>query len=104
RGRVRELAADLPRPGWVVAAAEPVTDLDTTAADMLIDLHRSLAGRGISLVFAELKDPVRHKFATYAPPDKFAAVRFFPTVESAVSTIQRESGAAWHRPPADARQ
>ena len=42
-------------------AAEPITDVDTTAADMLEELDKDLNRRGISLVFAELKDPVREK-------------------------------------------
>ena len=43
-----------PRPRWIVIAAEPMTDVDTTAADMLVDLDEELNARGIFLVFAEL--------------------------------------------------
>ena len=46
-------------PRWIVIAAEPITDVDTTAADMLDDLDEELNAAGTSLVFAELKDPVR---------------------------------------------
>ena len=46
---------------WIVVAAEPITDVDTTAADMLEDLDEALNARGISLVFAEMKDPVREQ-------------------------------------------
>ena len=46
-------------------AAEPITDVDTTAADMLEDLDQALNDRGISLVFAEMKDPVRRKIERY---------------------------------------
>src|SRR3954452_5706891 len=35
RDQIRRLAADDPRPRWIVIAAEPITDVDTTAADML---------------------------------------------------------------------
>jgi high affinity sulfate transporter 1 len=38
REQVRELAVTQPRPRWIVVAAEPITDVDTTAADMLEDL------------------------------------------------------------------
>ena len=38
RQQVRELAAAEPPPRWIVVAAEPITDVDTTAADMLEDL------------------------------------------------------------------
>ena len=48
-----------PPPSWIVVAAEPITDVDTTAADMLEDLDRAINAAGVSLVFAEMKDPVR---------------------------------------------
>ena len=35
RDEVRRLAGAEPRPHWIVVAAEPITDVDTTAADML---------------------------------------------------------------------
>src|SRR5437868_6487948 len=59
RDRIRGLAAADRRPQWILLAAEPITDIDTTAADMLADLDEELNAKGISLVFAELKDPVR---------------------------------------------
>lgn len=42
-------------------SAEPITDMDSTAADVLADLDEALNADGISLVFAEPKDPVRRK-------------------------------------------
>ena len=42
-----------------------MTDVDTTAADMLAELDTWLNERGVSLVFAELKDPVREKIERY---------------------------------------
>ncbi|MGF6483708.1 MFS superfamily sulfate permease-like transporter [Paraburkholderia sp. JPY419] len=47
-----------PEPArWIVIAAEPVTDIDLTAADVLERLHGELAGRQLKLCFAELKGP-----------------------------------------------
>jgi len=65
RRQVERLAQAGPPPGWIVIAAEPVTDVDTTASDMLEDLDQALNSRGISLVFAELQDPVRDKIERY---------------------------------------
>jgi MFS superfamily sulfate permease-like transporter len=65
RDRIRRLAAAEPRPRWIVVAAEPITDIDTTAADMLEDLDEELNAQGIQLVFAELKSPVRDKIDRY---------------------------------------
>ena len=38
-------------------AAEPITDVDTTAADMLVQLDEELNAAGTYLVFAEPYDP-----------------------------------------------
>ena len=63
RTEVREFAQADPPPRWIIVAAEPMTDVDTTAADMLEELDRELEAAGINLVFAEMKDAVRQKIA-----------------------------------------
>src|ERR1700742_3277598 len=60
RDEIRRLANADPKPTWILIAAEPVTDVDTTASDVLEDLDEALNAQHTSLVFAELKDPVRH--------------------------------------------
>ena len=65
REQVRALASAEPTPTWIIVAAEPITDVDTTASDMLEDLDEALNSKGISLVFAEMKDPVRRKIERY---------------------------------------
>ena len=65
REQIRRSRRAEPPPIWIVVAAEPITDVDTTAADMLEDLDEALNARGISLVFAEMKDPVRDKIDRY---------------------------------------
>src|SRR5512132_2209475 len=58
--RLRGAAASSPTPvRWVVVAAEPVTDLDTTAADVLQELDEELSAEGVDLRFAEMKGPVK---------------------------------------------
>ena len=42
----------------VILAAEPITDIDTTAIDELVELDDYLAVHGIRLLFAEMKGPV----------------------------------------------
>ena len=50
---------------WLVVAAEPVTSVDVTAADMLAELDETLHAAGIELCFAEMKDPVKDKLKRF---------------------------------------
>lgn len=67
----------------VVVAAEPVTSVDVTSADMLSELSSVLRERGIALHFAEMKDPVRDKLKRFELMEAFGG-KFHPTVGSAV--------------------
>jgi MFS superfamily sulfate permease-like transporter len=100
REQVLALAATEPRPVWILVAAEPVTDIDTTAADMLHDLDKTLNAQGISLVFAELKDPVRARVDRYELTDTIDPDHFYPTLTAAVDAFREKTGARWA--PADA--
>jgi high affinity sulfate transporter 1 len=99
REQIRRLARADPRPSWIIVASEPITDVDTTAADMLRDLDEGLNAQGISLVFAEMKDPVRREIDQYELTDTISPHHFFPTVGAAVAAFQAETGAQWR--PAD---
>ncbi|WP_373979399.1 sulfate permease [Achromobacter sp. JD417] len=68
----------------VVVAAEPVTSVDVTSADMLRELCETLSREGIALHFAEMKDPVRDKLKRFELSRLFSDDRFHPTVGSAV--------------------
>jgi high affinity sulfate transporter 1 len=95
RDQVRRLAKADPPPAWIVIAAEPMTDVDTTASDMLEELDKTLNAHGTSLVFAELKDPVRRKIERYGLTRTISPRHFFPTIESAVAAFRAETGAEW---------
>ena len=95
RDEIRRLANSEPKPTWILIAAEPVTDVDTTASDVLEDLDEALNARGISLVFAELKDPVRDKIERYGLTRTIDPRHFFPTLESAVAAFRHQTGAEW---------
>jgi high affinity sulfate transporter 1 len=99
REQIRRLAAAEPRPQWILIAAEPITDVDTTAADMLADLDEELNANGTSLVFAELKDPVRAKLERYQLIGPLDPQHFFPTTDAALATFRQQTGADW-TPPA----
>jgi high affinity sulfate transporter 1 len=95
RDEVRRMAKADPPPAWILVAAEPITDVDTTASDVLEDLDEALNDQGISLVFAELKDPVRRKIERYGLTRTISPQHFFPTIESAVAAFRQETGADW---------
>jgi MFS superfamily sulfate permease-like transporter len=95
RDQIRRLAQTEPRPRWIVIAAEPITDVDTTAADMLAELDEELNAAGTSLVFAELKDPVRAKLERYELIGPLDPAHFFRTLEEAVEAFREETGADW---------
>jgi high affinity sulfate transporter 1 len=76
-----------PTPEWVLVAAEPITDVDTTAADMLVDLDLELNAAGIHLILAELKDPVKDKVERYGLYDTIDRRHFYPTIERAVEAF-----------------
>jgi len=101
REQIRTLARSDPPPVWIVVAAEPMTDVDTTASDMLAEVDEELNARGISLVFAELKSGVQHKIERYELTRTIDPAHFFPTLDDAVRAYQERTGAAWAATPVD---
>ena len=92
---VRDLVAHAPTPvEWVVIAAEPITGLDTTAVDELVDLERYLASKGIRLAFAAMKGPIKDKLVQFGVGDRFDATHFHPTVRAAVTAFREQRQAA----------
>lgn len=95
RDDLRRFAEVTPPPRWIVVTAEPITDVDTTAADMLVELDLWLNARGINLVFAEMKDPVKTKIERYELTDTIDPNHFFPTIGSAVRAYRDITGLDW---------
>jgi high affinity sulfate transporter 1 len=80
---------------WVVIAAEPITDVDSTAAGMIAELDRELVARDVELAFAELKDPVKDRLDRYGLQATIGPALFFPTVGVAVKAYVRRFDVAW---------
>ena len=80
---------------WFVVAAEPVTSVDVTAADMLAELDEELHKAGIELVFAEMKDPVKDKLKRFGLFTSLGSDLFFPTLGQAVNAYLEMSGVEW---------
>jgi high affinity sulfate transporter 1 len=96
RRRVRELVADATHPvRWVVVAAEPITDIDTSAADTLQQLLGELRQANVTLAFAEVKGPVKDRLQRYGLFDAIGPDRFFPTIGTAVNGYIDATGTTW---------
>jgi high affinity sulfate transporter 1 len=88
--------AEAPTPTkWVVVAAEPVTDIDITAADMLSDLDDELQRAGIELCFAEMKGPAKDRLKQYGLFTKLGDELFFRTVGQAVDGYLKAHPVEW---------
>ena len=92
RDEVRGIARASAAPAWIIVAAEPVTDVDTTACDMLEDLAAALDRQGVTLVFAEMKGPVKEKARQFGLSATIPDDRFFPTLETAVAAWRATTG------------
>ncbi len=92
---VEEAVEAAPQPvAWLVVAAEPVTSVDVTAADMLAELDDHLRRSGVRLCFAEMKDPVQDKLRRFDLHDRFEG-HFFPTIGVAVSSYLERHAVKW---------
>ena len=91
RDQIRAIAKASPSPAWIVVAAEPLTDVDTTACDMLEDLVPALDRQGVTLVFAEMKGPVKEKARQFGASTTIPEDRFFPTMGTAVAAWKAQA-------------
>jgi len=80
---------------WLVVAAEPVTSVDVTAADILAELDQRLHEAGIELCFAELKDPVKDKLKRFGLFTQIGDRFFFATVGEAVGSYLESHTVDW---------
>ena len=94
--RVVDAVASAPPPiRWVVVAAEPVTSVDVTAADAVVELDDQLSAAGIELCFAEMKDPVKDKLKRFGLFEHFGEHTFFATIDEAVSAYLAAHRVDW---------
>jgi MFS superfamily sulfate permease-like transporter len=97
--KILEAVAACPAPvRRVVVSSEPVTSVDVTAADMLVELQHTLHEAGIDLAFAEMKDPVKDKLRRFGIYERFGDDNFFPTIGSAVDGHCKRERIEWEDP------
>jgi high affinity sulfate transporter 1 len=94
--RVKEAIAASPTPvKRFVISAEPVTSIDVTSADMLVELEEWMRKAGIELRFAEMKDPVKDKLRRFELMGKFGGEGFYPTLGAAVDDYLEDHDVEW---------
>ncbi|HSW79560.1 MAG TPA: sulfate permease [Candidatus Saccharimonadales bacterium] len=98
RDQIKLVAASRPKPKYILIAAEPITDIDATAADMLRDLDKSMNAKNISLEFAELKHRVHAKFEKFGLIGDLEPHHFYPTLDAAIADYQKKTKTKWQSP------
>jgi len=94
--RVLDAVASSPTPvRWLVVAAEPVTSVDVTAADIVAELDDELRAAGIELCFAEMKDPVKDKLKRFGVFARLGEDMFFATISEAVHAYLARHQVEW---------
>ena len=94
--RVQAAIAAAPAPvRWCVVAAEPVTSVDVTAADLVAELDDTLHAAGVVLCFAEMKDPVKDKLKRFELFSRFGPDTFFATIGEAVDAYLATHDVKW---------
>ncbi len=88
RDQIRQLVkSNSPPTRAILVDAEAITHIDSTAIDMLSDLHDELSSEGISLLFARTKGPVRDTLARAGLVKRFGPENFYPTLESGLAVF-----------------
>jgi hypothetical protein len=57
-----------------------------------VQLDEELAQDGISMVFAEMKGPVKDRLIRFGASARFDAGHFFPTLDNAVDSYKKDAG------------
>lgn len=80
---------------WVILAAEPITDIDTTGAEILSELLDDLDAQGIEVALAELKGPVKDRLHSYGLSSRIGDDRIYPTLGTAINGYLAATGTEW---------
>jgi SulP family sulfate permease len=95
RERVRRLVAACQQPvRWVLVDVQAVTDVDVTAAEMLVRLGAELEAEGIALKFARANRPLREQLVRLGLGEHLEETTVFPSVHAAIEAFSGPPGGA----------
>ena len=85
------------RPGtdWILIAAEPITDIDTTAADMLEDLDETSTPRASAWSSPSSKTRSGARSNATACTRTINPDHFYPTIDAAITAFRHHTHARW---------
>jgi high affinity sulfate transporter 1 len=90
--RLEEMLRTAGRPiERILVVANAITDVDSTGAEILIDVLDELDGKEVSLVFAGLKGVVKDRLRSYGLYDRIGDENFYPNTIAAVEAHRSES-------------
>ena len=70
----------------------PITDIDSTGAEVLTGVIDDLDRRHVAFAFAGLKGPVKDRLRSYGLYDRIGDENFYPNTISGVEAHKRGSG------------
>ncbi|WP_162820749.1 SulP family inorganic anion transporter, partial [Microvirga calopogonii] len=90
-GLKRALAASSPPATHVLFNAESINFIDTSACDELLNFIRYLQGRGITIAFARVRDPVRDRLRSAGIEALVGDANFYERITDGVRAWQQGS-------------
>ena len=88
---VRMLAASAPTPlHWLIVDCGAITNVDFTAARVVIDVQRDLARKGTGLVFAHVQSDLKPDLDRHHLTETIGADRIFDTLHEALAALRRK--------------
>lgn len=76
----------------IVVVGNAITDVDSTGAEILVDVLEELESQGIAFAFAGLKGPVKDRLRDYGLYEQVGAHNFYPNTIAAVEDHRGEVG------------
>lgn len=74
----------------VLIDAEGINDLDSTAADRLLELHDDLARRGVYLCFARVRHPIKTAMRASGVWDSIGTDRIYGSITAGIKAFKKE--------------
>jgi MFS superfamily sulfate permease-like transporter len=86
------LEAEASAVRWFVLNAEAIVEIDSTAADVLLELQNTLRQRGIRLALARVKQDLYQQLRRAGLVAAIGEESFFPTLPTAVAAFRASEG------------